>query len=52
MQLTVKRYCSAKVGSPIFSHAQGSLVCERGADESNLLEQGYMDFLKDTKTKQ
>lgn len=49
MQMTVNRYCSAKVGSPIFPHAQGNLVCKRGADEPNLLEQGYMDYLKDTK---
>lgn len=49
MQMKVNRFCSAKVGSPIFPDAQGNLVCERGADEPNLLEQGYMDYLKDTR---
>lgn len=49
MHLTVKRYCSAKVGSPIFPHAQGDLVCQNGVDEPNLLEQGYNDYLKDLK---
>lgn len=52
MHMTVNRYCSAKVGSPIFPHAQGNLVCKREAGEPNLLEQGYMDYLKDTKAKQ
>jgi len=48
-QMSIKRFCSAKVGSPIFPHAQGDISCQRGAGEDNYLEKGYFDYLKDNK---
>lgn len=49
LALTVKRYCSAKVGSPIFPHAEGNIVVESGAEEWGFLEPGYEAYLKDMK---
>ena len=49
--LTIKRYTSAKVGSPIFPDARGDILCKRGAEDMGLLEQGYMDYLNAKKKK-
>ena len=46
-RLTVERFTSAKVGSPIFPHAEGNIICNRGSEDEGLLERGYMDYLQD-----
>lgn len=51
LSLTIKRYCSAKVGSPIFPDAQGDLLCQSGAEFLDFLEQGHRDYLHDMKKK-
>ena len=47
--LVVKRYCSAKKGSPIFPHAEGDLICNRGVEDEGFLERAFMDYSKEFK---